>query len=525
MGMSSASQASKVTAPDDADRAGAPDGDPGERDEHPVGDLRAQRPPVQLVEGVRADPDGEGERGDGGAEPVPGDDRRQAAADDDVGQMPGRVGRMQQRHVVPPAAALQRVPGRDRAPRARRRGSCLPSPDDDGAPKLSRRTSTPCRPAACHHSSWRSSGWRPRSRGSTRRGSRRPRASRAGAGGRRAAAPRGRRGPRAGERDPRDAELERGDDAARTHHARELGQRRPRVGDVAKQIGQREVVEGLRSERERLRRRIDQLDRVAEATVGDRQHLGALIDAGHLESPPQELRRDQPRPGRHIEDVAAARQARDEEAAPARVLSQRERGADAVVRRPERGEQLAGVLLQSPRWHPSRHPPHSDRRTAAARLRAARRAGKKAPARAMARPITPSGYSVVGWRTSKANGGGRLPIWLRELGHQPVVGADPQRHGDESADQAQDRAGGHHHGQELPRGHPDRLEDGDVAGALADVEQHGGEHAGRRDQPQDQHQDGHEPVDRIDSVVGRSCAARLGVTVRKSGSWAWTAAA
>ena len=112
MGMSSASQASKVTAPDDADRAGAQDRDTRERDEHPIGDLGAQRSPVQLVEGVGTDPDGEGERGDGGAEPFPGDDGRQAAADDDVRQMPGRVGRMEQRHVVPPAAALERVPGR-----------------------------------------------------------------------------------------------------------------------------------------------------------------------------------------------------------------------------------------------------------------------------------------------------------------------------------------------------------------------------------------------------------------------------
>jgi hypothetical protein len=120
-------------------------------------------------------------------------------------------------------------------------------------------------------------------------------------------------------------------------------------------VRNREVVEGLRIERERLRRRVDQPDLVAEATAGDRQHLGAQVDSGHLESPPQELRGDQPRPCRHVQNVAAAREARDEEAAPERVLSQRERGADAVVGRPERGEQLAGVVLQPPRWHPSNH--------------------------------------------------------------------------------------------------------------------------------------------------------------------------
>jgi RibD C-terminal domain len=116
------------------------------------------------------------------------------------------------------------------------------------------------------------------------------------------------------------------------------------------------VVKGLRSKRERLRRRLDQLDPLAEATAGDRQHLGAQIHSGHLKSPPQQRRRDQPRPGGHVEHVTAARQARDQEATPARVLSQRQRGADAVIRRPQRGEQLAGSPLQAPRRHPSNHP-------------------------------------------------------------------------------------------------------------------------------------------------------------------------
>jgi hypothetical protein len=90
----------------DADRAGAQNRNTGEPHEHPIGDLRAQRSPVQLVEGVRSDADGEGERGGGGTqpfpgadgcEPFPGDDGRQAAADDDIRQMPGRV--------LPPSAA------------------------------------------------------------------------------------------------------------------------------------------------------------------------------------------------------------------------------------------------------------------------------------------------------------------------------------------------------------------------------------------------------------------------------------
>jgi len=54
---------------------------------------------------------------------------------------------------------------------------------------------------------------------------------------------------------------------------------------------------------------LDQLDLVAEATVCDRQHLGAQVDSGHPESLPQQLRRDQPGPCRHVEHVAAARKA------------------------------------------------------------------------------------------------------------------------------------------------------------------------------------------------------------------------
>ena len=84
--------------------------------------------------------------------------------------------------------------------------------------------------------------------------------------------------------------------------------------------------------------------RVAEPPPRLGEHLRALVDAGHLEATAQELRGDEPRPRRDVEDVSAvARQSRDEEAAPARVLSERERGADAVVRRPERREELSGI--------------------------------------------------------------------------------------------------------------------------------------------------------------------------------------
>jgi hypothetical protein len=145
------------------------------------------------------------------------------------------------------------------------------------------------------------------------------------------------------------AELERGDEATRTHHAREFGQRRSRLADVAQEVREREVIKGPGVERERLRRRVDQLDLATEAAVCHRQHPGALIDSGDAEPPPPQLGRDEAGPGRHVENVPAARQARGEEAPPAWVLSQREHRAHAVVRRPQRCEEFARLLFQAPR--------------------------------------------------------------------------------------------------------------------------------------------------------------------------------
>src|SRR5262245_18053596 len=153
-----------------ADRAGACDRDTGERGKDSVRNLRPQWSPVQLVEGVATDSDREGKRGDGGAEPFPRDDGREAATDDDVREMPCRVWRMEQRHVVPPAAARECVPGRtgDRLHRSGHDavGRTLVAAHvfcphmTTAAPKLSRLASTWLSPAACHHSSCRSSGWR-----------------------------------------------------------------------------------------------------------------------------------------------------------------------------------------------------------------------------------------------------------------------------------------------------------------------------------------------------------------------------
>ncbi len=143
------------------DRAGDPDGArSGDRDgcephEHRARDARAQRPPPKLVQGVGADPDREPESGDRGAKPPPGHDRGEAAADHHVREVPGRVRRMQQRHVVAPAAGLERVPGRSRGRRAHLRDPHMTTPP----PRLRRRTSTSTMPAARQSSSWRSSGY------------------------------------------------------------------------------------------------------------------------------------------------------------------------------------------------------------------------------------------------------------------------------------------------------------------------------------------------------------------------------
>ena len=103
---------------DDADRARRSDRRGCEGHQGRARNRGTERSAPQLVECMRADPHGERERGDDGAEPLPGDLVREAAADHDVRQMPGGVGRMQQRDVVAPAAPLQRVPG---GPRTRRR--------------------------------------------------------------------------------------------------------------------------------------------------------------------------------------------------------------------------------------------------------------------------------------------------------------------------------------------------------------------------------------------------------------------
>jgi hypothetical protein len=93
----------------DPDRARDRDGPDGETDEHGGWDPRPEGPAMELVERVRPDAHREREREHGEAEPPPRDARREAAADDDVGEVPRRVREMEERHVVPPAAGSERV--------------------------------------------------------------------------------------------------------------------------------------------------------------------------------------------------------------------------------------------------------------------------------------------------------------------------------------------------------------------------------------------------------------------------------
>ena len=94
---------------EDAERGGAADRTDGEGDEHPRRDPRPQRTPGQLVQRVRADAHREEERDEGQTHDAGVEMRGDRGADRDVREMPQRVRRVQQRDVVAPAAALQRV--------------------------------------------------------------------------------------------------------------------------------------------------------------------------------------------------------------------------------------------------------------------------------------------------------------------------------------------------------------------------------------------------------------------------------
>ena len=100
---------SNADRPGEADRDSTRNRCDRESHEHRARDPRLQRPPVELVQRVRADPHGQEESGDRGEEAVPCEGGGQRCADGDVAQMPGRVGQVEQRDVVPPAPGGESV--------------------------------------------------------------------------------------------------------------------------------------------------------------------------------------------------------------------------------------------------------------------------------------------------------------------------------------------------------------------------------------------------------------------------------
>ena len=97
--------------PGDADRQRPAEAADGESDQAAVGEPGPQRPAVELVERVGADADREEEGGDRRRQPAGVDLRRRRGPDRDVADVPERVGRVQDRDQVPPAAGAQGVEG------------------------------------------------------------------------------------------------------------------------------------------------------------------------------------------------------------------------------------------------------------------------------------------------------------------------------------------------------------------------------------------------------------------------------
>ena len=133
---------------DDPDRDRTANREGGRGGEHSRGDSRLEWASVQLVQRVRADSHREQECEHGQAEQPPAEVRCERSADRNVRQMPERVRRMQQRHVIAPAAGCERVERGARAGarrHARRPQTTIPPP------RLMRRARTSAIPAARHN--------------------------------------------------------------------------------------------------------------------------------------------------------------------------------------------------------------------------------------------------------------------------------------------------------------------------------------------------------------------------------------
>ena len=147
----------------------------------------------------------------------------------------------------------------------------------------------------------------------------------------------------------REPELERRDCPAGPDDTRELAERSRGLLDVAEEVREREPVERAVLKRQLHRASLDEPDpfrqpRYLDPTAANVQHLGALVEADDLAARlPRELDCDGRRSSRHVEHLVAGPglDSRDEEAAPARILPEREQTAPAVVCRPERREELS----------------------------------------------------------------------------------------------------------------------------------------------------------------------------------------
>ena len=128
-----------------------------QRDQTGVRDSRVQRAPVQFVERMRGNADGEEEREQRRNQPRAVGARREGGADDHVRQVPRGVRRMQEGPPVAPAAraasGIERGAGHDQ-----RSGfvAHITSPP----PRLIERTPTFTSPASCHARTVQSTGYR-----------------------------------------------------------------------------------------------------------------------------------------------------------------------------------------------------------------------------------------------------------------------------------------------------------------------------------------------------------------------------
>jgi hypothetical protein len=140
----------------------------------------------------------------------------------------------------------------------------------------------------------------------------------------------------------RNPEFEPGERAAGTENTRQLAEGRAGIGDVAQGVRERDGVEGVVVERQRLGISVDEADLRRQAVPCLGKHLGARVDADNRAALLREqFASDGAGSGRNVEDCVGGADVdvRDERPPPAWVLAQgKERGVP-VVRRPERCEE------------------------------------------------------------------------------------------------------------------------------------------------------------------------------------------